>query len=130
MTKEDKELLLKDFCARLPFGVIVTTPKGKGHVCDINLTIFEYKLGINIDPSIRNIFNINDIKPYLFPLSSITEEQEKELEYLCDWENDRWRGLAVIQESVVIDYLNKNHFDYRGLIERRLAINATNLNIY
>ena len=60
MTKEDKKLLLKDLCARLPFGVIVTTPKGKGHVCDINLTIFEYKLGINIDPSIRNTFNIND----------------------------------------------------------------------
>ena len=130
MTQEDKELLLKDLCARLPYGIIVATPKGKGHVCDINLTIFGHKLGININPSTRDIFNINDIKPYLFPLSNITKEQEKELEYLCDWENDRWNGLVVIQESEVIDYLNKNHFDYRGLIEKELAIDATGLNIY
>lgn len=79
---------------------------------------------------------IRYIKPYLFPLSSMTKEQREELKYLCDWENDRWSGLVVIQESEfcmnteIIDWLNKNHFDYNRLIEKGLAIDATDLNIY
>lgn len=136
MTQENKELLLKDLCARLLYGVIVETPKGKGHVCDINLTIFGYEFGVNVNATIRDNFSISYVKPYLFPLSSMTKEQEKELKYLCDWENDRWSGLVVIQESKfcmnteIIDWLNKNHFDYSGLINKGLAIDATELNIY
>lgn len=45
--------LIKDLCSRLPYGVIVETPKGKGHVCDINLTIFGTEVGVNINPTIR-----------------------------------------------------------------------------
>ena len=70
MTQEDKELLFKDLCARLPYGVIVVTPKGRGYVCNINHTIFDYELGVNINPIIRDPFSINDVKPYLFPLSN------------------------------------------------------------
>ena len=82
MTQEDKELLFKDLCARLPYGVIVVTPKGRGYVCNINLTIFDYELGVNINPIIRDPFSINDVKPYLLPLSSMTEEQEKEIQQI------------------------------------------------
>ena len=148
MTQEDKELLFKDLCARLPYGVIVVTPKGRGYVCNINLTIFDYELGVNINPIIRDPFSINDVKPYLFPLSSMTEEQEKEIQqiignpdYACIirktdglelWLNfidtDPTIWLDVIFE--VQEYLNKNHFDYRGLIEKGLAIDVTGLNIY
>ena len=148
MTQEDKELLFKDLCARLPYGVIVVTPKGRGYVCNINLTIFDYELGVNINPIIRDPFSINDVKPYLFPLSSMTEEQEKEIQeiignpdYACIirktdglelWLNyidtDPTIWLDAIFE--VQDYLNKNHFDYRGLIEKGLAIDVTGLNIY
>ena len=78
MTQEDKDLLLKDLCARLPYGVIVCTSKGKGHACDINLTIFGTKIGVNINPTVRDTFSINDVKPYLLPMSSMTKEQKKE----------------------------------------------------
>lgn len=139
MTQEHKELLFKDICARLPYGVIVETPKGKGHVCDINLTIFGYEFGVNVNPTIRDNFSISYVKPYLFPFSSMTEEQKKYI-------NDRWNinenfdfeidpnwGKYFVDLGDVVDYinwLNKNHFDYRRLIEKGLAIDATNLNIY
>ena len=58
MTNEDKTLLLKNLCSRLPYGVIVETTKGKGHVCNINLTIFENEVGVNINPTSRNNFNM------------------------------------------------------------------------
>lgn len=148
MTQEHKELLLKDLCARLPYGVIVVTPKGRGYVCDINLTIFGCELGVNIDPLIRDTFSINDVKPYLLPMSSMTGKQAKEIQeiignpdYACIIR--KTDGLELWLDSVdtdptiwldaifeVQDYLNKNHFDYRKLIDEGLAINATGLNIY
>lgn len=148
MTQEHKELLLKDLCARLPYGVIVVTPKGRGYVCDINLTIFDYELGVNIDPLIRDTFSINDVKPCLLPISSMTGKQAKEIQeiignpdYACIIR--KTDGLELWLDSVdtdptiwldaifeVQDYLNKNHFDYRKLIDEGLAINATGLNIY
>ena len=148
MTQEDKELLFKDLCARLPYGVIVVTPKGRGYVCNINLTIFDYELGVNINPIIRDPFSINDVKPYLFPLSSMTEEQAKEIQeitgnpdYACIIRKtdglELWLNFIDTDPTIwldaifeVQDYLNKNHFDYRGLIEKGLAIDVTGLNIY
>lgn len=145
MTQEHKELLFKDICARLPYGVIVETPKGKGHVCDINLTIFGYEFGVNVNPTIRDNFSISYVKPYLFPFSSMTEEQKKEISEIYNyhnyglyieifnhsegyWDNDTSCNL---QDYLWLeDWYNKNHFDYRGLIEKGLAIDATNLNIY
>ena len=67
----------------------------------------------------------NEYKPYLFPLSSMTDEQEEEYNDLNCYE----LGCFPHTEEA-LDYLIKNHFDYRGLIEKELAIDATNLNIY
>lgn len=137
MIQEDKELLLKDLCSRLPYGIIVDTPKGKGHVCDVNLTIFGAEIGVNVNPIVRDTFSIDDIKPYLFPLSSMTEEQEKEYNRLCDYvptyhykHGDIIDDVELCDNWCSIDYLIANHFDYRGLIEKGLAIDATGLNIY
>lgn len=148
MTLEEKNLLLKDLCARLPYGVIVITEKGKGHICDINLTIFDAKIWVNINPTVRDNFSINDVKPYLFPLSSMTEEQLYELKEITDFRynhntlellewSETHTTLEFWLEEVpqykvieVFDWLNKNHFDYRCLIERGLAIDATGLNVY
>ena len=122
MTQEEKELLLGGWYARLPYGVIVETPKGKGHICDINLTISGGGLEIIINPDVIDTFSINDVKPYLFPLSSMTEEQKKDLDNIVA--NSRY------DENIVYDWYNKNNFDYRGLIPIGLAIDATGLNIY
>ena len=139
MTQENKELLLKDLCARLPYGVIVETSKGKGHVCDVNLTMFGTKVGVNISPTARDTFDIKDLQPYLFPSSSMTEEQEDEwYEVFVDPlskkldRHTRQEGLQLQADAQAfgIEYLLKNHFDYRGLIEKGLAIDATGLNIY
>ena len=81
--------------------------------------------------------SLGSIKPYLFPLSSMTEEQKNEYYNLCIEEEREKRELGewvtkVYYHNTIesIDWLNKNHFDYRGLIEKGLAIDATGLNIY
>ena len=137
MTQEEKDLLLKDLCARLPYGVIVVTPKGRGYVCDINLTIFDYELGVNINPIIRDTFSINDVKPYLLPMSSMTEEQKREYNNLQCYVPIYYYEYKELVEEIELhptlesfEYLYKNHFDYRGLIPMGLAIDATELNIY
>ena len=142
MTQEHKELLLKDLCARLPYGVIVVTPKGRGYVCDINLTIFDYELGVNINPIIRDTFSINDVKPYLFPLSSMTKEQlfevqeilgKNEIEigdgFLHIIDSDR-NTITYLEILALLEWFYKNHFDIYELIPMGLAIDATGLNIY
>lgn len=135
MTQEDKDLLLKDLCSRLPYGVKVDIP-------DLFLST---KTNIEV---LNEIFCGDDgefrcnasgmlikyVKPYLFPLSSMTEEQKKTLEEinpefysLICWDGDIYISNMNIQGY---DWLNKNHFDYRGLIPKGLANDATGLNIY
>ena len=122
MTQEDKELLLKDLCARLPYGVkvesvFINTDTKKRKSCGIE--VFDATCILMI----RDGFG--EFKPYLFPLSSMTEEQEKEYNNLNCYE----LGCFPHSEEA-LDYLTKNHFDYRHLIEKGLAIDATGLNIY
>ena len=69
---------------------------------------------------------IDNVRLYLLPLSSMTEEQKKEYQYITE----RWMNDPAYSIGDSTDWLNKNHFDYRGLIEKGLAIDATGLNIY
>lgn len=124
MTQEDKELLLKDLCARLPYGVKVNTIQGDFTV--IGLT--EERVFTTCETEgCHNDFPIECIKPYLFPLSSMTEEQTKELINLINTgqnnNNEFMRSLCRIE------FYHKYHFDYMGLIPKGLAIDATGLNI-
>lgn len=119
MTQEDKELLLKDLCARLPYGVII-------QIKDWTVLDAELKIGH------INRLQINDVelKPYLFPMSSMTKEQKVIYGDLC---YSVIQSLAKNMQSELnelINWLNAHHFDYRGLIEKGLAIDATNLNVY
>ena len=126
MTQEDKELLLKDLCARLPYGV-----KVKVKYYDDNWRLLAiYTNGTtyairDIGYPIETCFE--DCKPYLFPLSSMTEEQSKEYHELI---GGMFGTSALINFEILEDFFHKNHFDYRGLIEKGLAIDATGLNIY
>lgn len=129
MTQKDKDLLLKDLFARLPYNVKV---QYKNNICSID-TYTESNKFLLIDekrneyPSINDklFLGIEEFKPYLFPLSSMTEEQEEKYNELNCYELGCFPHL---EES--LDYLIANHFDYRGLIEKGLAIDCTNLNIY
>ena len=145
MTQENKELLFKDLCARLPYGV-----KGK---CELDAsydtsfdTVFQtHKFNAEVygikedlllvtpliedndeqtyaEEEVADGVSILDFTPYLFPLSSMTEEQKKKWFYTLS------SDYHITYDTV--DWCNKNHFDYRGLIEKGLAIDATGLDIY
>ena len=126
---QDKELLLKDLCARLPYGVKV---EYKNEIFDVEHVSPMYE-EVKLDTYETWTIDVSDIKPYLFPLSSMTKEQRYELHDLIHNLN----VLAIkgeigdwIVSSSEIDWYNKNHFDYRGLIEKGLAIDPTGKNIY
>jgi len=134
MTQEEKDLLLKDLCARLPYGVICNTPKGDGHLCSINKTIFGNKYGINIKATERDYFNDREevIKPYLRPMSSMTKEEKKEF---CKIEGRiaqyfPCKYIKLIFSVDELDWLNKKMFDYRKddedktMIKKGLALKA------
>lgn len=157
MTQEEKQLLLKDLCVRLPYGV-------KAKV--LNEDILRYDYSSEEGGFINGIENINDglfvikcrkdgyvlsydeFKPYLFPLSSITEEMLEELnanglfkyrdtianvshlESKNGISEEIYTYIDIESISVLIEFFHSHHIDYRGLIEKGLAIDATGLNIY
>ena len=109
MTQEEKDLVIKDLCGRLPYNCIVSLAEGGTN-------------GIQWDDVTLNSYLLHQImeedaweyvKPYLRPMNSMTDEEEDEYE-------------IIIRSSLTthIDWLNKNMFDYRGLIPRRLAIES------
>ena len=127
MKQEQKELLLKDLCARLPYGVKVQTtyisPQTKERT-DIGTDVLS-----TVEISML-IEGYEEHKPYLFPLSSMTEEQKIIYGDLCYAiiHSLAWDMQAALNE--LVDWLNENHFDYNNLIPLSLAIDCTNLNIY
>lgn len=135
MTEENNKLLLKDLCARLPYGVICKDvyAKVEGKLVQIGIN---YDMCLLSDDYGKTEFAyIPNCKPYLFPFSSMTEEQKKEYKKICELdtkilENQPMKGEPFPALYNSQDWLDKNHFDYRGLIEKRLAIDATGLNIY
>ena len=155
MTQEDKDLLLKDLCGRLPYGVKaeVTNTQGyhhdnvakkgektidtlKGFDSSYNCFTIYHNNPLDWDWTCSEI-DIEDIKPYLLPLSSMTEEQKKEYNFwkhevpVCHYEyGDVVEEVELFDSPESFEYLIENHFDYRGLIEKGLAIDATNKNIY
>ena len=125
MNQEDKELLLKDLCARLPYSVKVNEAI-HGDFTLIGLTNERVFTTCEIE-GCHNDFPIENIKPYLFPMSSMTEEEQRMLDSMCNGVEmmSRLSGLKMFDKA--FDWLDKNGFDYRGLIPKGLAIDATGL---
>ena len=140
MRTEDKELLLRDLCARLPYGVKVLTLFENKEVNGLLEAVYPEDDRIIISNLSRPchylkqdcggfIIEENGCKPYLFPLSSMTKEQSMEFALLqVNTHKDGF--LYVCDCANMMKWLLKNHFDIYGLIEKGLAIDATNLNIY
>ena len=124
MTQEDTELLLKDTSARLPYSPLISINGERYRMEEIRNAL----IGVNMYKITVDGCDIEymDIKPYLFPLSSMTKEQEREWQSLmiCDI-------YGILYHTIEsFDYLYKNHIDIRGLIPKGLAIDATGLKIY
>ena len=120
MKPEDKELLLKDLLARLPYGVKVLWKGDKGN------SDRDYTLSVNHIRMLmgkHNMFYLR-IKPYLRPMSSMTEEEKEELNEVTVINCNEFEGCSTLFDEEGFDWLNAHHFDYRGLIERGLALEA------
>lgn len=127
MTQENKELLFLDLSARLTYGVKIQVNDKIESIQGINVldNVVEYDCCLSSD--------IEEIKPYLFPMSSMTEEQKNEFNTKC-----LELQLKVIDDEIMyekatefeVDFYNKHHLDWRGLIPMGLAIDATDKNIY
>lgn len=145
MTQEEKQLLLNDLCARLPYGVKVSiTAHNLDYEKDFGKTIIAELVGIytakDDDGTTYTCFitcydefktqgnEIDTIKPYLRPMSSMTEEEKKEFQAChCVYElhpNFQPIMCNLANELNMFDWLNAHHFDYRGLIEKGLALEA------
>ena len=123
MKQEEKDLLLKDLCGRLPYGVKLQLYNGELDNDILNSIDAEEYIIINGKDDIETV------KPYLFPLSSMTEEQSMEFALLqVNTHKDGF--LYVCDCANMMKWLLKNHFDIYGLVEKGLAIDATNLEIY
>jgi hypothetical protein len=141
MTEEDKELLLRDLCGRQMYNV----------KCQVFNDVNPYTLSgiLHNKPHSQLYFeeldwkeydgfvNVEYCKPYLFPLSSMTEEQKKKYNFwkheipVCRYEyGDAVEEIELFESPESFEYLIENHFDVFGLIPLGLAIDATNLNIY
>ena len=151
MKQKDKELLFKDICGRFPYGVKlfakyvdgIDAKESKGR-----LALIDDDLVIAFIDEDNNSFThvaLHEIKPYLFPLSSMTEEQkydfycrfiENEIDFdnfkEFYFENNEWHKMLTLIDDIeeIIDWFNKYHFDFRCLIPKGLAIDATDKNIY
>jgi hypothetical protein len=114
MTQEERQLLLKDLCARLPYGV--KTSSGHGT--------------LKLSPRTDVIYVVdNGLIPYLCPLSSMTSDEKKEFNSLMNKVEERCinaygKGGYTLAFTELNDWLNSHHFDYRGLIEKDLALEA------
>ena len=126
MTENEKDLLVKDLCARLPYGLKIALKTYEdideidsiGTLCQLNKQYFWI-----LEDEYERCIEYN--KPYLFPLSSMTEEQIKEFNSITQ------KCSTYIGKSILLtDFCNKHHIDWRGLIEKGLALDATGLNIY
>jgi hypothetical protein len=153
MKKEDKDLLVRDLCARLPYGVKILH-EGWNYEWDDELSTVERVVGIDdkfvytkvIDThngeeyrDDKHTISLFDDKIFLRPMSSMTEKEKKELKDLLDAELVSCSDFGYLEGGTlveyissipyslciyVIDWLNAHHFDYRGLIEKGLALPA------
>lgn len=124
MIQEDKNLLLKDLCARLPYGVIAKVEEWNGYM-DRKLEGFSYGYFHTSETD----YDVDEVMPYLRPMSSMTKNEKKEFDKLMNLVEERCinaygKGGYTLAFTDLNDWLNAHHFDYRGLIEKGLALEA------
>lgn len=128
MTQEDKQLLLKDLCARLPYGVKVQH-QHQDYLDEIQtIEHISRQYGEIETESVLGF--VDDFKPYLRPMSSMTEDECITLSKLIPYETDAWKYIKTpiplyIANTEQFDFFHSHHLDWRGLISKGLAIEVT-----
>lgn len=137
MTQEEMKLLMTDLCGRIQYNVVCHISQQSQNKKDRNIDVDDVLVDINKDGVCEfekttgfffGLFDLDEVKPYLRPMKDMSEDEEKVfLSLKC--------GLGVtdlsdVENSLVfrtdsIDWLNEHHFDYRGLIKKGLALEAT-----
>ena len=140
MKQEDKDLLLADLCARLPYNNLKVRGVFFNYNKDINRCQYEV---CDREFKYDDLKRYETLKPYLFPLSSMTLEQRCKVQSLLpdkctisftnskfEFYGEDYHEIKLEQFEKIFNLFNMWHFDYRGLIPIGLALDATNLNIY
>ena len=150
MNEKEKDMLIKDICARIPYNVIGKCELDASYDTSFDTVFQTHKFNAEVygikedlllvtpliedndeqtyaEEEVADGVSILDFTPYLFPMSSMTEEQSKEYHELI---GGMFGTSALINFEVFTDFFNSNHLDYRGLIPMQLSIDATGLNIY
>lgn len=141
MTQEEKQLLLKDLSCRIPYGVIVNVDEKYNARLESVNRYYEVEVGVVS----TDVYTISDVRPYLFPLSSMTEEMLEELNaegffkyrdtitnvsHIERKEGEIYTYIDIESISFLTEFFHSHHIDYQELIEKGLAIDATGLNLY
>ena len=134
MEQKDRELMIQDLCARLPYGVFVETKENGYNWGGVLKVYCNGKFGLNLNRP----YDVSEIKPYLRRESSMTEEEKEECVEMGIgyWDSGHYeddehsflyggKTFQLIPCSDAYDYCNRNHIDYRGMIDRGLALEAT-----
>jgi hypothetical protein len=134
MTQENKELLLKDLCARLPYGVKMNHIADDEHSPKKLIGVAKDMITLEGLGGYECV-DVEDYKPYLFPLSSMTEEQKKEYDSIIyhniELHCERYYNVIDVDSFEELqEFYHKNHLDYRNLIGFGLVLDATGQNIY
>ena len=135
MNREEKYLVIDDISGRVPHGVVFKTDWGNKTLKGIQYDYVNTLLYFGVCNSTNKIIEtyVSEVKPYLLPISSMSDKQKKELEDTLIRLNLEALSDEISSEVIAtyeIDFYNKNHIDYRGLIPKGLALDETGLNIY
>ena len=126
MTQTEKELLMNDLSCRIPYGVIVNV----NGISNVKLTSVSWYGEVGVDDGSTYLYTISEVKPYLFPMSSMTDEDKEE--YCQLQQRVIYNSKGPVNEDVTkyINWCYKKHLDINNLIPIGLAIDATGQNVY
>ena len=124
MTQEDKNILLKDICARIPYGLFCQTDDGKGRLISVECSFGDDLVYVDFGYLEAKEYDLNEgdsVKPYLRPMPSMTAEEKQSYYKLMD--NLHFASGSFYSPDIK-DWLDERFFDYRGLIHMGLALEA------
>ena len=126
MTQTEKELLMNDLSCRIPYGVILNV----NGLSNLKLTSVSLYGEVGVDDGSTYLYTISEVKPYLFPMSSMTDAEKEE--YCQLQQRVIYNSKGPVNEDVAkyINWCHKKHLDINNLIPIGLAIDATDLNLY